>query len=114
MMPTIPKNEMPKSSLNPDARTADVFTGAKQKRRARDLKQITNCVHKESPHYAKGMCKKCYSLNGKEARATACSHSDRMSYAKGLCHKCYCKWYNYQYRNHGRLVKRNDDKNANS
>ena len=81
-----------------------------KRRRARTPKVIKNCIHTDLAHYAKGMCKKCYCLNGREARATACEHSDRMCYARGLCHNCYCNWYNQQYRNKGMFIKKNVQK----
>ena len=50
---------------------------------------IENCPHKDRKHYAKGMCKYCYSLNGREAFAHKCIHRDKKTYARGLCRNCY-------------------------
>ena len=102
-------------SIEPQAKAnvaKAVVTPTKLKRKARDLKEITNCSHSELPHYAKGMCKKCYSLGGREARATKCEHPDRMSYARGLCHKCYCNWYNQKFRNQGKMINNQDHPQA--
>ena len=52
---------------------------------------IENCPHKDRKHYAEGMCKYCYSTNGREVFAHKCNHHDKKTYARGLCRKCYTK-----------------------
>lgn len=60
--------------------------------------EITNCIHTNAMFYAKGMCKNCYHLKGREKRAYACPHSDRVSYAKGICKNCYLAAYHKERR----------------
>ena len=53
------------------------------------LMSIENCIHKGRKHYAKGMCKYCYSLNGRKIFAHKCVHKDKKCYARGMCRNCY-------------------------
>lgn len=51
---------------------------------AKTRRIISKCPHTDLKYYAKGMCKKCYHMIGREKKATACQHSDRLLYAKGF------------------------------
>ena len=48
-----------------------------------------NCPHTYARHYARGMCSRCYNLNGRTKLATNCEHRDRPTYAKAMCQVCY-------------------------
>ena len=51
---------------------------------------VTKCEHEEEPHYAKGMCFRCYHRKGRTKLATACPHRGKaVGYALGLCSRCY-------------------------
>ena len=64
----------------------------------RKKRKVDSCPHTDSLHYAKGMCKQCYTFHGRSKKATKCIHKDKNNYARGLCHKCYQTWYNNQVR----------------
>ena len=55
--------------------------------------QNTRCPHKDSKHYAKGMCSLCYRKRGREAQAHSCPHKNRLLYSKGMCQCCYLASY---------------------
>ena len=59
----------------------------KKKRRSGRL--CTECPHKFSPHYAKGMCSNCYHSKGRSKKPWNCSHTNKTHYALGLCQNCY-------------------------
>ena len=59
----------------------------KKKRRSGRL--CTECPHKFSPHYAKGMCSNCYHSKGRSKKPWNCSHINKPHYALGLCQNCY-------------------------
>ena len=69
-----------------------------QNKAFRKSRKIELCPHTDLQHYAKGMCKQCYTLNGRQKLATKCVHTDKQDYARGLCHPCYCSWYNVNVR----------------
>ena len=59
------------------------------KKKKRNSKLCTNCPHKFSPHYAKGMCSNCYHSKGRSKKPWNCSHINKTHYALGLCQNCY-------------------------
>ena len=59
------------------------------KKKKRNGKLCTNCPHKFSPHYAKGMCSNCYHSKGRSKKPWNCSHINKTHYALGLCQNCY-------------------------
>jgi len=59
------------------------------KKKKRNGKLCTNCPHKFSPHYAKGMCSNCYHSKGRSKKPWNCSHINKPHYALGLCQNCY-------------------------
>ena len=72
----------------------DILIEKKKTNKGRPRLTIKDCPHVNAQHYAKGMCKDCYSQNGRQKKSTACPHTDKVAFARGLCHKCYCTWYN--------------------
>ena len=86
---------------------------AKKTNKGRPRLSISECPHVNAQHYAKGMCKDCYSQNGRQKKSTQCPHTDRVAFARGLCHKCYCTWYNESAREKRRVnrqAKRQEEK----
>ena len=59
------------------------------KKKKRNGKLCTNCPHKFSPHYAKGMCSNCYHSKGRIKKPWNCPHVNKAHYALGLCQNCY-------------------------
>jgi len=57
--------------------------------------KITNCLHTEMKHYAKGKCKSCYNKSDRSSRAIHCPHNHLANYAHGLCSFCYFAYYNH-------------------
>ena len=52
------------------------------------------CEHKERKHFAKGLCKNCYTTSIRKSnskKASGCAHTDRPHYSSGLCVNCYHK-----------------------
>lgn len=56
------------------------------------MRRVLTCDHPERKHYAKGLCKACYSRESRKAKvvyATECPHPDRRVWARGLCSSCW-------------------------
>ena len=56
-------------------------------------KELT-CGHKDRKHFAKGLCKNCYTTSIRKSnskKASECPHTDRPHYSSGLCVNCYHK-----------------------
>jgi hypothetical protein len=71
----------------------------------RTKRVITNCEHKDRPHFAKGMCCYCYHKFGRQNPTTNCPHTEKRSYAKGMCQNCYVNDYNRKKRALGLATK---------
>ena len=71
-------------------------------------KKVTNCIHKNKAHYAKGMCNYCYHKYGRSKKASACPHTDKGVYAKGQCHLCY----HYKLQKKAQALKKQKEREA--
>ena len=70
-----------------------VYNNSKKKHLfSKPKSKIFRCPHTESRYYARGMCSKCYNMNGRTKLATDCAHTDRPIYAKNMCQVCYQKF----------------------
>ncbi len=59
------------------------------KKKKRNGRLCTECPHKFTPHYSKGMCSNCYHSKGRSKKPWKCSHINKSHYALGLCQNCY-------------------------
>ena len=59
------------------------------KKKKRNGRLCTECPHKFTPHYAKGMCSNCYHSKGRSKKPWNCPHLNKAHYALGLCQNCY-------------------------
>ena len=82
------------------------------RKRCYKKRPITNCDHTDEPHYAKGMCKRCYGQQGRDIKARDCDHIDKPHFALGKCKTCYFKFYNEKLR--PREPKQNENFEENS
>ena len=81
------KFENEKKIKNEEVENNNNILLGKKKRRSGRL--CTECPHKFSPHYAKGMCSNCYHSKGRSKKPWKCSHVNKAHYALGLCQNCY-------------------------
>ena len=59
------------------------------KKKKRTIRLCTECPHKMSQHYAKGMCSNCYHSKGRIKKPWKCPHINKTHYALGVCQNCY-------------------------
>ena len=59
------------------------------KKKKRTVRINTECPHKFSQHYAKGMCSNCYHSKGRNKKPWNCPHLSKSHYALGVCQNCY-------------------------
>ena len=76
----------PKNYIGEIEYNNNILLGKKKKRIVRIN---TECPHKFSQHYAKGMCSNCYHSKGRNKKPWNCPHLSKSHYALGVCQNCY-------------------------
>ncbi len=76
----------PKNYIGEIEYNNNILLGKKKKRIVRIN---TECPHKFSQHYAKGMCSNCYHSKGRNKKPWNCPYLSKSHYALGVCQNCY-------------------------